>query len=88
MTRKSKVPKPEDKAKAPEVLYPGHCEICEVNYVDLKQHLNSSTHLKFTEDSSHYEDLDDLIKQTSTVEDFLKARYVILGNLFLKVFVR
>jgi len=74
MTRKSKVPKPEDKAKAPEVLYPGYCEICEVDYVDLKQHLNSSTHIKYTEDSSNYEALDILINQSTTVEDLLKAR--------------
>ncbi|XP_065342274.1 uncharacterized protein LOC135941005 isoform X1 [Cloeon dipterum] len=72
MTRKSKVPKPEEKAKSPEVLYPGYCEICEIDYVDLKQHVISSTHVKFTEDSTNYEDLDNLIKY-STVEDLVKA---------------
>ncbi|XP_059475344.1 protein chiffon [Neocloeon triangulifer] len=73
MTRKSRVPKPEEKAKAPEVLYPGYCEICEVDYVDLKQHLLSSTHITYTEDLSNYEDLDNLIKQSSTVEELLKS---------------
>ncbi|XP_066993801.2 uncharacterized protein [Anabrus simplex] len=50
----------------------GYCEICQVNYSDRKKHLQADTHIKFVSNDQNFLALDNLIKQGSNMEAFLK----------------
>lgn len=75
MTRKSRVQsvKNEGCVKGNLAVHPGYCEICETDFLDIQLHLVSACHIKFVQDNSNYRDLDTLIKEGPSVEDFIKA---------------
>lgn len=73
MTRKTRVQPLRNEEPVKVKLHPGFCEICAAEFLDIEQHLHSSSHIKFVQDNKNYHDLDSLIKEGPTVEELLKA---------------
>lgn len=53
-----------------ERLAGGYCEMCCVDFPDLKSHVNTPEHIKIANDPDYYAQLDNLIN-TRTVNAFL-----------------
>lgn len=53
---------------------PGYCEICKVDYKDLRKHCQTDAHRQYSTDHRNYAQLDERINtQSVTVEAFLKS---------------
>ncbi|XP_048505492.1 uncharacterized protein LOC105692528 isoform X2 [Athalia rosae] len=57
-----------------EQLVAGYCEICRIDYRDLKKHLRSDQHLNFVRNDDNFLSLDTLINAGASVEAFLKFK--------------
>ncbi|XP_046606051.1 uncharacterized protein LOC124298292 isoform X1 [Neodiprion virginianus] len=55
-----------------EQLVAGYCEICRIDYRDLKKHVRSDQHLNFVRNDDNFLSLDTLINAGASVEAFLK----------------
>lgn len=54
-----------------EQLVAGYCEICRIDYRDLKKHVRSDQHLNFVRNDDNFLSLDTLINAGASVEAFL-----------------
>lgn len=52
-------------------LYPGYCEICRVDYQDLKLHCKADSHQKYSMNAENYADLDSRINAHALTADAL-----------------
>lgn len=65
-----------DTKKAAEVYdpLPGYCEICKVDYQDIRKHCQTDTHKQYSTNDVNYAQLDQRIgAQTATLEAFLNS---------------
>ncbi|XP_022901356.2 MATH and LRR domain-containing protein PFE0570w isoform X1 [Onthophagus taurus] len=71
MTRKTR-----SNPRLDTALQPGYCEVCRADYLRLDEHLESDKHLTFIKDNSNFLQLDTLISNTSSINNFLKLNGV------------
>ncbi|XP_018326232.1 protein chiffon isoform X2 [Agrilus planipennis] len=76
MTRKTRA----QNAKTINLLQPGYCEACRVEYAYLEEHLKSDEHQNFINDSGNFKELDDLINDGCNISSFLKVNGASLGK--------
>ena len=51
----------------------GYCELCNVNYRGLKQHLKGTKHRNNASCSEAYKQLDDMVRQGTSVDEYVRS---------------
>ncbi|XP_017771609.1 PREDICTED: protein chiffon isoform X2 [Nicrophorus vespilloides] len=57
----------------PQSPLSGFCEVCRIDYKDIEVHIFDSKHIAFVKDESNFVELDKLIKDSASLESFLKS---------------
>lgn len=65
------------------------CELCDIPFMNYKEHINTKTHIKESQDENKFHELDELINERPLdviFNQFLPNKYVELFIVFINIF--